>query len=80
MSEHKKKCCGGSCHTDFKKSAEKPVTPPPRERAKARSAEKEMLRRRLPPEKIRPDLIKNKKAKTPEVTVGGFSFGSFFIS
>lgn len=29
MSEHKKKCCGGTCHTDFKKSAEKPAAPPP---------------------------------------------------
>jgi len=28
MSEHKKKCCGGKCHTDFKKAGEKPVAPP----------------------------------------------------
>lgn len=40
MSEPKKKCCGGSCHTDFKKSAEKPAAPPPLSEQKKSDAPK----------------------------------------
>ncbi|HEX2751508.1 MAG TPA: hypothetical protein VHP34_00070 [Alphaproteobacteria bacterium] len=40
MSEHKKKCCGGTCHTDFKKSADKPVTPPPANEQKPEAPKK----------------------------------------